>query len=60
MALEMLLFALVDTSPDRAGVRIGFPLHAAGLEATIYALPLPDQQTDLLRASLADMRAAIR
>jgi len=59
MALEMLLFALVDTCPDRAALRSAFDTYATGIEAKMNALPVADRQLDLLRVSLDDMWAVI-
>ena len=58
-ALEMLLFALVDICPDRAALRKAFDIYAAGIEAKMNALPVDDSHLELLRESLADMRATI-
>ena len=59
MALEMLLFALADTCPDRVALRAAFDVYAAGIEAKMNALPVGDRQLELLRVSLNDMRAVI-
>jgi hypothetical protein len=60
MALETLLFALADACPDRESLREAFELYAASVEAKMIARPVADRQLEQLRASLADMRAAIR
>jgi hypothetical protein len=59
MAVEMLLFSLVEVTRDRAALRDAFDGHAAGIEATMNARPVADRQIELLRQSLHDMRCAI-
>ena len=59
IALEMLLFALADTCPDRTALRKAFDFYSAGIEAKLNALPMHEHQLDLLRESLAEVRAGI-
>ena len=59
MALEMLLFALADTCPDRVALRKASTSMPPESKLKLNARPVADHQLELLRESLADMRAAI-
>ena len=58
MALGALSFAIADTCPDRAALRKAFDVYAAGPDR-MNGLPVGDRFLELLRESLADMRAVI-
>jgi hypothetical protein len=52
MALEAMLYAIIDTCPDRPALRSAFDVYAAGSEAKMNGLPVGDRYLELLRESL--------
>jgi hypothetical protein len=60
MALEVLLFPIADTFPDRAALRSASEVYAAGTEAKMNGLPVGDRFPEVLRVSLNDKRMAGR